>query len=70
MNWDIESYALDKLDLGPQYRLEDGTDVYGQGIWAPSFRYHDGTYYIFANVNGHNTQMFGQQAMGVILDAH
>jgi xylan 1,4-beta-xylosidase len=58
VNWEFESYALDKLDLGPQYRLEDGTDVYGQGIWAPSFRYHDGTYYIFANVNGHNTQMF------------
>lgn len=58
VNWEFESYALDKLDLGPEYRLEDGKDVYGQGIWAPSFRYHDGAYYIFANVNGRNTQMF------------
>jgi xylan 1,4-beta-xylosidase len=57
VNWDFESYALDKLDLGPEYRLEDGKNVYGQGIWAPSFRYHDGTFYIFANVNGRTTQM-------------
>lgn len=58
VNWDFESYAVDKLDLGPAYRLEDGKNVYGQGIWAPSFRYHDGTFYIFANVNGQTTQMF------------
>lgn len=58
VNWDFQSYALDKLDLGPEYRLEDGKNVYGQGIWAPSFRYHDGVFYIFANVNGKTTQMF------------
>ena len=58
VNWDFQSYALDRLDLGPEYRLEDGRNVYGQGIWAPSFRFHDGTFYIFANVNGKTTQMF------------
>jgi beta-xylosidase len=62
VNWEFESYALDKLDLGPEYRLEDGKDVYGQGIWAPSLRYHDGTFYIFANVNGKTTQMFRSQS--------
>src|ERR1039457_3044416 len=30
VNWDFESYALDKLDLGPEYRLEDGKNVNGQ----------------------------------------
>jgi beta-xylosidase len=58
VNWDFESYAEDKLDLGPQYRLEDGKNIYGDGIWAPSLRYHDGTFYIFANVNGKTTQMY------------
>jgi xylan 1,4-beta-xylosidase len=61
VNWDFESYALDKLDLGPEYRLEGGKNVYGHGIWAPSFRYHNGTFYIFANVNGQTTQMFQAQ---------
>lgn len=58
VNWTFLAYASDKLDLGPQYRLEDGKDVYGQGIWAPSLRYHKGKFYIFSNVNGQNTQLF------------
>jgi beta-xylosidase len=58
VNWTLESYALDRLDLGPEYRLEDGKEAYGEGIWAPSFRYHDGTFYIFSNVNRHTTQLF------------
>jgi beta-xylosidase len=58
VNWEFLGYAMDRLDLGPEFRLEDGQNVYGQGIWAPTFRYHDGTFYIFSNVNGKTTQMF------------
>jgi len=58
VNWEFLSYAVDKLDFGPEFRLEDGKDVYGQGIWAPSFRYHNGTFYIFSNINRHNTHLF------------
>src|SRR4051794_41133677 len=36
VNWEFMSYALDKLDLGPAYRLEEGMEIYGKGIWAPS----------------------------------
>ncbi|WP_277968771.1 glycoside hydrolase family 43 protein [Sphingomonas echinoides] len=57
VNWDFVTYALDTLDLGSAYRLEKGENVYGRGIWAPSFRYHAGTFYIFSNVNGQTTQM-------------
>jgi len=58
VNWEFVAYAMDKLDLGPAYRLEDGKNIYGQGIWAPCFRYHDGKFYIFSNVNHEMTQMF------------
>ncbi|MBW8734021.1 MAG: glycoside hydrolase 43 family protein [Asticcacaulis sp.] len=58
VNWEFVAYAMDKLDLGPAYRLEDGQNVYGRGIWAPSLRYHNGKFYIFSNVNGQNTQVF------------
>ena len=58
VNWTFVSYALDRLDLGPSFRLEDGKDEYGRGIWAPCFRFHDGTFYIFSNVNGQTTQLF------------
>jgi len=57
VNWQLVGYALDRLDLGPEYRLEGG-DIYGQGIWAPSFRHHQGSFYIFSNVNRRKTQMF------------
>lgn len=58
VNWELLGYACEKLDLGPEFRLENGKEIYGQGIWAPSFRYHNGTFYIFSNVNHHKTQLF------------
>ncbi len=58
VNWTFLTYALDKLDLGPSFRLEQGKTEYGRGIWAPSFRYNKGTFYIFSNVNGQTTQLF------------
>jgi len=58
VNWEFLSYAAEKLDLGPEFRLEDGRDIYGQGIWAPCIRYHNGTFYIFSNVNGRGLQIF------------
>lgn len=58
VNWKVLGYAFDRLDLGPAFRLENGQEIYGQGIWAPSFRYHQGTYYIFANVNRFGLQVF------------
>ena len=58
VNWEFMSYALDKLDLAPEYRLEGGKEIYGKGIWAPSFRYYKGTFHIFSNVNGQTTQHF------------
>jgi len=58
VNWRIVAYAFDRLDLGPDFRLEGGQNIYGGGIWAPSFRYHNGNYYIFANVNRFGLQVF------------
>ena len=58
VNWQFIGYAFDRLDLGPDFRLEGGKNIYGGGIWAPSFRYHNGTYYIFANVNRFGLQVF------------
>lgn len=58
VNWEFLCYAVDRLDLGPAYRLENGKSIYGQGIWAPCFRYYKGKFYIFSNVNGQTTQLF------------
>jgi hypothetical protein len=50
VNWELAGYCTNRLDLGPAYRLEGG-NIYGQGIWAPCIRHHNGIFYIFANVN-------------------
>ncbi|UUL83191.1 glycoside hydrolase family 43 protein [Sphingomonas qomolangmaensis] len=64
VNWKFVGYAMDKLDLGPEFRLEGGKNVYGRGIWAPSFRYRDGVFYIFTNINGQNSQIFSATSPG------
>ena len=57
VNWTLASYCADRLDFGPAWRLQGG-EIYGQGIWAPCIRHHDGTFYIFSNINGVGTQVF------------
>lgn len=57
VNWELASYCIDRLDLGLSFRLEGG-NIYGQGIWAPCIRYHDGTFYVFCNVIRVGTQVF------------
>jgi xylan 1,4-beta-xylosidase len=63
VNWELAGYCLDRLDLGPAYRLEGGRNVYGRGIWAPCIRYHDGTFYVFSNVNGAGLQVFRSRSI-------
>ncbi len=58
VNWEFLTYVVDKLDFGPEYRLENNRSIYGQGIWAPCIRYNKGVFYIFTNVNGQGTQMY------------
>ncbi|MFR5772328.1 MAG: glycoside hydrolase 43 family protein [Lachnospirales bacterium] len=42
VNWEIISYAVDKLPF-------DDYDVpqHGKGVWAPSIRYHNGMFYVY-----------------------
>ncbi|AFN75317.1 glycosyl hydrolase, family 43 [Melioribacter roseus P3M-2] len=58
VNWKLLGYACRRLDLGPEFRLEEGKEIYGQGFWAPCIRYHNGMFFIFSNVNRHKTQVF------------
>lgn len=58
VNWEFLSYAAPGLDFGPAFRLEQGQQIYGQGIWAPSLRFHDSKFYIFTNINGRSTQIY------------
>ena len=50
VNWKFMSYCFDRFDMGGEFRLENGREAYGQGIWAPCIRYHEGKFYVFSNV--------------------
>ena len=46
VNWEIVSYAYDVLADTDELALRNGEDAYGQGSWASSIRYRDGTFYV------------------------
>ncbi len=62
VNWELAGYCTNKLDLGPAYRLEGG-NIYGNGIWAPCIRYHNGMFYILCNVNRAGLQVFRSKSI-------
>ena len=41
VNWKVVNYVLDKV---PEFRYRN--PIHGCGVWAPSIRYHEGTYYV------------------------
>jgi beta-xylosidase len=51
VNWEIVSYAFDRASIGDAFSLRNGQNSYGQGQWASSLRYHDGTWYVLFNTN-------------------
>ena len=48
VNWEIINYALPRLYEGDDALLSHfSTPQHGNGVWAPSIRYHQGWYYIY-----------------------
>jgi beta-xylosidase len=62
VNWELAGYCMDRLDLGPAFRLEGG-NIYGRGIWAPCIRYHKGMFHVFSNINGVGLQVFRSKSI-------
>lgn len=46
VNWEHAAYVYDKLDSTKGQTLTDEENIYGQGMWAASIRYHKGTFYV------------------------
>jgi beta-xylosidase len=43
VNWELVNHAVDKLPPFDHFQ----TPQHGNGVWAPSIRYHEGEYYIY-----------------------
>lgn len=54
VNWEIVNYVYDTLNNSDPFLLQNGQNAYGEGTWASSLRYHNGTYYLatFSNTTG------------------
>jgi beta-xylosidase len=54
VNWEMLTYAYDRLIENDAMNLENGRNCYGRGSWASCLRYHNGTYYAttFSSTSG------------------
>ena len=59
VNWENISYCFDRFDFPDDaFSLKNHKEIYGQGIWAPCIRHHNGKFYVFSNVNGKGLQCY------------
>ncbi len=49
VNWEIVNYVYDILGDTDAMNLRNGESMYGNGQWAASLKYHNGTYYAAFN---------------------
>ncbi|MCR4033692.1 MULTISPECIES: family 43 glycosylhydrolase [Flavobacterium] len=58
INWKNIGHAYDSITFQPQYRMEDGKTAYSRICWAPTFKYHEGIFYIGVNIKDDGFVMF------------
>jgi beta-xylosidase len=57
VNWEIVSHAIPRLDGREQYDMVNGT-AYRSGIFAPSLRYYNGTFYVVTTPVNQKTRVY------------
>lgn len=58
-HWETVSHIYTELADTPAYHLEDESEAYGQGMWAPCIRFHKGAFYVVFSVNDiHKTLVY------------
>ncbi|MBR5421534.1 MAG: family 43 glycosylhydrolase [Lachnospiraceae bacterium] len=50
-NWEHAAFVYERLDSTPAQRMEDGKNIYGQGMWAASLRWHEDCFYVIFVAN-------------------
>ncbi len=57
VNWKYLSHVIKRLDGRSEYDLQNGT-AYRSGIFAPSLRYHNSTFYVAVTPVGQKTRIY------------
>ena len=58
VHWEIVTHLIPQLTGSPNYNITNGVQNYGNGVFASSLRYHNGTFYCVETPNGQNTIIF------------
>ena len=59
IHWEIIARVYDALDNTDGHHLKGEENIYGQGMWAPTIRYHNDKFYIAFTANDtHKTYLF------------
>lgn len=51
VDWETVGYVYEQLEDNEEHNLSNGKNIYGQGQWATSLRYHEGTFYLCFSCN-------------------
>ena len=63
VNWQTIGYVVDRLEGDPKFDMRGGT-AYRSGIFAPSLRYREGTFYVAVTPVGHKTRIYSTKDPG------
>lgn len=62
VHWEPLGHLYETLDETDAEVYRHDTNIYGRGMWAPSLRYHDGTFYaLFVSIEMGRTYIFTTQ---------
>ena len=57
VNWDIVGHCISSFTGNNAYNLQGG-NKYGNGCFAPSIAYKNGTFYVVVTINGESTRIY------------
>ncbi len=55
VHWEIVTHLISQLTGSPNYNIGNGIQNYGNGVFASSIRYYNGTFYVVDQPNGQPT---------------
>lgn len=58
VHWEIVSHLVAQLAGSPNYNITNGVQNYGNGVFASSLRYYNGTFYCAETQNGQSTRIY------------
>jgi len=59
IHWEVATHVYDILEKTPRQKLEGENNIYGKGMWAASFKYNKGKFYVcFVANDTHKTYLF------------